>query len=57
MNRPSQITVGPAEYLDWCERAKNGEVTILSVICISNARYRLNLLWPDVPVQKDLFTP
>jgi hypothetical protein len=55
MTHPSQVTVSGEEYLDWCRRAKAGEVTILSVVVLG-ASYRLNLLWPSVApaVQKEL---
>lgn len=56
-DRPSQVTVGPDEYLKWCARGKNGEVVILSVVVIRNATYRLNLYWPpeSKPFQQPLF--
>jgi hypothetical protein len=59
MSHPSQVTVGPDEYLKWCARSKTDEVTILSVVVVRGATYRLTLLWPDTPkpVQKDLFAP
>jgi hypothetical protein len=47
--RPTEIEANPEQYLAWCARAKAGEFDILSVIVLSNARYRLKLLWPAQP--------
>lgn len=58
MTRPTQVTVSTDEYLQWCARAKTGELSIPSVVCTSQpGTYKINLIWPEKTpeIQKDLF--
>jgi hypothetical protein len=57
MTHPTQVTVNGQEFLQWCERAKTGEVHIPTVVVTDNGRYRLTLQWRKTPpqIQKDLF--
>lgn len=45
--RPSSVTVTGNEYLEWCARAKRGEVNIATVTVVRNGTYRLTLWYEN----------